>query len=122
MAIREQFGKFDSVLEPGCHCLPWIFGKRVVGHLTLRLQQLDVLCETKTKDYHFILIPSYKMDALVTFISKENGAIVFVPTEISKFNVASYSRSLWAVNHLNPCLNKHCFSCYLLCKMSGTES
>ncbi|VAI32516.1 unnamed protein product [Triticum turgidum subsp. durum] len=49
VAIREQFGKFDSVLEPGCHFLPWIFGKRVVGHLTLRLQQLDVRCETKTK-------------------------------------------------------------------------
>ena len=63
VAIREQFGKFDSVLEPGCHCLPWIFGKRVVGHLTLRLQQLDVRCETKTKVYHFILTPSYEMDA-----------------------------------------------------------
>ena len=49
VAIREQFGKFDSVLEPGCHCLPWFIGKRVAGHLTLRLQQLDVRCETKTK-------------------------------------------------------------------------
>lgn len=49
VAIREQFGKFDEVLEPGCHCLPWFLGKRVVGHLSLRLQQLDVRCETKTK-------------------------------------------------------------------------
>jgi len=49
VAIREQFGKFDSVLEPGCHCMPWFAGKRVAGHLTLRLQQLDVRCETKTK-------------------------------------------------------------------------
>jgi hypothetical protein len=49
VAIREQFGKFDSVLEPGCHCMPWFMGKRVAGHLTLRLQQLDVRCETKTK-------------------------------------------------------------------------
>ncbi|RLN00639.1 hypersensitive-induced response protein 1 [Panicum miliaceum] len=49
VAIREQFGKFDSVLEPGCHCMPWFIGKRVAGHLTLRLQQLDVRCETKTK-------------------------------------------------------------------------
>ncbi|EMS61337.1 Hypersensitive-induced response protein 1 [Triticum urartu] len=56
VAIREQFGKFDSVLEPGCHCLPWIFGKRVVGHLTLRLQQLDVRCETKTKDNVFVTV------------------------------------------------------------------
>jgi hypothetical protein len=56
VAIREQFGKFDSVLEPGCHCLPWMVGKRVAGHLTLRLQQLDVRCETKTKVYHIHLV------------------------------------------------------------------
>uniref|UniRef100_K3Z6X9 Band 7 domain-containing protein n=3 Tax=Setaria TaxID=4554 RepID=K3Z6X9_SETIT len=54
VAIREQFGKFDSVLEPGCHCMPWFIGKRVAGHLTLRLQQLDVRCETKTKDNVFV--------------------------------------------------------------------
>lgn len=49
VAIKETFGKFDDVLEPGCHCVPWIFGSRLAGHLTLRLQQLDVKCETKTK-------------------------------------------------------------------------
>jgi hypothetical protein len=49
VAIRETFGKFDDVLEPGCHCMPWIFGAQIAGHLTLRLQQLDVRCETKTK-------------------------------------------------------------------------
>lgn len=56
VAIREQFGKFDSVLEPGCHCLPWMVGKRIAGHLTLRLQQLDVRCETKTKDNVFVTV------------------------------------------------------------------
>jgi regulator of protease activity HflC (stomatin/prohibitin superfamily) len=55
VAIREQFGKFDSVLEPGCHCMPWFAGKRVAGQLTLRLQQLDVRCETKTKVCMFCL-------------------------------------------------------------------
>ncbi|KAK1282652.1 Hypersensitive-induced response protein 1 [Acorus calamus] len=54
VAIKEQFGKFDEVLEPGCHCLPWIFGKRIAGQLSLRLQQLDVKCETKTKDNVFV--------------------------------------------------------------------
>ncbi|PWA46329.1 40S ribosomal protein S6-2 [Artemisia annua] len=29
VAIKETFGKFDDVLEPGCHCLPWIIGKEV---------------------------------------------------------------------------------------------
>jgi regulator of protease activity HflC (stomatin/prohibitin superfamily) len=53
VAIRERFGKFDDVLEPGCHCLPWFLGSQIAGHLSLRLQQLDVRCETKTKVYFF---------------------------------------------------------------------
>jgi regulator of protease activity HflC (stomatin/prohibitin superfamily) len=52
--IRERFGKFDDVLEPGCHCMPWFLGSQVAGHLSLRLQQLDVRCETKTKDNVFV--------------------------------------------------------------------
>ncbi|KAK1264712.1 Hypersensitive-induced response protein 1 [Acorus gramineus] len=56
VAIKEEFGKFDGVLEPGCHFLPWIFGKRVVGYLSLRVQQLIVRCETKTKDNVFVTV------------------------------------------------------------------
>ncbi|ERN03788.1 hypothetical protein AMTRI_Chr05g65400 [Amborella trichopoda] len=56
VAIREQFGKFDDVLEPGCHFLPWCLGSQVAGYLTLRVQQLDVRCETKTKDNVFVTV------------------------------------------------------------------
>ncbi|KAF6994495.1 hypothetical protein CFC21_011184 [Triticum aestivum] len=49
VAIKERFGKFEDVLDPGCHCVPWIIGSRVSGKLTLRLRQMDVRCETKTK-------------------------------------------------------------------------
>lgn len=54
VAIKERFGRFDEVLEPGCHCLPWWFGSQIAGHLSLRVQQLDVKCETKTKDNVFV--------------------------------------------------------------------
>ncbi|GAU35287.1 hypothetical protein TSUD_274890, partial [Trifolium subterraneum] len=54
VAIKEQFGKFVDVLEPGCHCLPWCFGYQIAGGLSLRVQQLDVKCETKTKDNVFV--------------------------------------------------------------------
>lgn len=54
VAIRERFGKFDQVLDPGCHCLPWVLGCQIAGDLSLRLQQLDVRCETKTKDNVFV--------------------------------------------------------------------
>lgn len=56
VAIKETFGKFDDVLEPGCHFLPWIFGQQIAGYLSLRVQQLDVRCETKTKVSSLIFI------------------------------------------------------------------
>ena len=62
VAIKERFGKFDEVLEPGCHFLPWCLGSQISGHLSLRLQQLDVKCETKTKVSFFT--------AYVNFTSK----------------------------------------------------
>ncbi|KAK8362173.1 hypothetical protein V6Z12_A03G085000 [Gossypium hirsutum] len=54
VAIKERFGRFEDVLEPGCHCLPCFLGSQLAGHLSLRLQQLDVRCETKTKDNVFV--------------------------------------------------------------------
>lgn len=56
VAIKERFGRFDEVLQPGCHCLPWFLGSQLAGHLTLRVQQLDVRCETKTKVCLFTLL------------------------------------------------------------------
>jgi len=49
VAIAQTCGKFDRVLEPGCHCVPYCIGSLVAGKLSLRVQQLDVRCETKTK-------------------------------------------------------------------------
>ncbi|KAL2898574.1 Hypersensitive-induced response protein 1 [Bienertia sinuspersici] len=54
VAIKGNFGKYEDVLGPGCHCVPWIFGDQVEGKLSLRVQQLDVRCETKTKDNVFV--------------------------------------------------------------------
>jgi len=41
---------------PGCNCLNPFCGERVAGHLSLRVQQLDVRCETKTKDNVFVTL------------------------------------------------------------------
>jgi regulator of protease activity HflC (stomatin/prohibitin superfamily) len=56
VAMRERFGRFDKVLEPGLHCLPWVFGSQIGGYLSLRIQKLDVRCETKTKDNVFVTV------------------------------------------------------------------
>ncbi|KAJ4898638.1 Hypersensitive-induced response protein 3 [Raphanus sativus] len=56
VAIMERFGKFQKVLNPGLQFVPWVIGDYVAGQLTLRLQQLDVQCETKTKDNVFVTV------------------------------------------------------------------
>ncbi|CAL9219211.1 unnamed protein product [Arabidopsis halleri] len=56
VAVKERFGKFKKVLNPGLQFVPWVIGDYVAGTLTLRLQQLDVQCETKTKDNVFVTV------------------------------------------------------------------
>jgi len=52
-AIIERFGKFTSVRQSGLHIkIPVV--DRVAGRLSLKIQQLDVVVETKTKDDVFV--------------------------------------------------------------------
>jgi regulator of protease activity HflC (stomatin/prohibitin superfamily) len=54
-AVVERFGKFKRVASPGLNIkIPII--DRVVGRLSLRIQQLDVRIETKTKDNVFVFV------------------------------------------------------------------
>ena len=51
--VIERFGKFTSIRNSGLQLkIPII--DRVAGRVNLRIQQLDVLIETKTKDNVFI--------------------------------------------------------------------
>lgn len=52
MAIVERFGKFSRLAKPGL-CLKWPFIEEV-DMVSLRVQQLDVEVETKTKDNVFV--------------------------------------------------------------------
>ncbi|KAG2598720.1 hypersensitive-induced response protein 1-like [Panicum virgatum] len=56
VAMEERCGRYDTVLDPGCHFMPWCAGRRVAGYLSLRVQQLDVRCETKSKDNVFVTV------------------------------------------------------------------
>ncbi|MDB4094010.1 SPFH domain-containing protein [Flavobacteriaceae bacterium] len=52
-AIVERFGKFQSIRQSGLHFkIPLI--DRISGRLSLKIQQLDVLIETKTLDDVFV--------------------------------------------------------------------
>ncbi|WP_435260947.1 SPFH domain-containing protein [Tenacibaculum sp. nBUS_03] len=52
-AIIERFGKFHSIRQSGLHLkIPLI--DRIAGKLSLKIQQLDVIIETKTLDDVFV--------------------------------------------------------------------
>lgn len=54
-AIVERFGKFKKVSQAGLNFkIPLI--DRIAGRVSLRVQQLDVQVETKTKDNVFVLV------------------------------------------------------------------
>jgi len=52
-AIIERFGKFLVIRQPGLHIkIPFV--DRIAGRLSLKILQLDVIVETKTKDDVFV--------------------------------------------------------------------
>ena len=55
VGVIEDLGQFKGLLDPGLHCITWPL-QSVVARLSLRIQQLDVLCETKTKDNVFVQV------------------------------------------------------------------
>ena len=52
-AIVENFGRFNSIRNSGLHFkIPIV--QRIAGRVNLKIQQLDVMVETKTKDDVFV--------------------------------------------------------------------
>lgn len=56
VAMVERFGKFSRAAHPGFNCIIPCCGESVAGTLSLRVQQLDVRCETKTRDNVFVTV------------------------------------------------------------------
>lgn len=55
VGVVEDLGQFRKLIDPGLHFICWPL-TAVAGRLTLRIQQLDVVCETKTKDNVFVQV------------------------------------------------------------------
>jgi len=55
VALLERLGKFEGLKTPGLH-LKFPVIDKVAGRVSLKIQQLDVLVETKTKDDVFVKI------------------------------------------------------------------
>ena len=74
--IIERFGKFHSVRQSGLQLkIPVV--DRIAGKLSLKIQQLDVIVETKTKDDVFVKIKVLKTTAFpLLFLRKPLSARV----------------------------------------------
>jgi len=55
VGVVEDLGQYKRLLDAGLHFLFWPL-QGVSGRLSLRIQQLDVICETKTKDNVFVQV------------------------------------------------------------------
>lgn len=55
VGIVENFGKYQALLGPGFYCLPWPCTD-ISGRLSTRINQLEVVCESKTLDSVFCTI------------------------------------------------------------------
>jgi regulator of protease activity HflC (stomatin/prohibitin superfamily) len=83
--IIERFGRFHSVRQSGLHLkIPLV--DRVAGRVNLKIQQLDVIIETKTKDNVFV-----KLKVSVQFmVIKETVYDAFYKLEYAHDQITSY--------------------------------
>lgn len=83
--IVERFGKYHSIRQSGLQFkVPFV--DRIAGRLNLRIQQLDVIIETKTKDNVFV-----KMKVSVQFkVVQERVYEAFYKLEYPHDQITSY--------------------------------
>ncbi len=84
-AIIERFGKFIAVRQPGLHIkIPLI--DKISGRISLRVLQLDVIVETKTKDDVFV-----KLKVSVQYrVVPENVYEAFYKLDFPQDQITSY--------------------------------
>ncbi|KAG1653983.1 hypothetical protein FOA52_007176 [Chlamydomonas sp. UWO 241] len=86
VAVVENCGKFSTFATPGCNCVCGLVGQSVAGIVSLRVQQLDVRCETKTKDNVFVdLVISVQYQ-----VQKDDMYDAFYKLTDSKQQISSY--------------------------------
>jgi regulator of protease activity HflC (stomatin/prohibitin superfamily) len=84
-AVIERFGRFNSIRQSGLQFkIPLI--DRIAGRINLRIQQLDVIIETKTKDNVFV-----KLKVSVQFkVIQERVYEAFYKLEYPHDQITSY--------------------------------
>ncbi|MBU2526644.1 MAG: SPFH domain-containing protein [Bacteroidetes bacterium] len=84
-AVVERFGRFQSIRQSGLQLKIPVFD-RIAGKLNLKIQQLDVIIETKTKDNVFV-----KLKVSVQFVViKDKAYDAFYKLEYPHDQITSY--------------------------------
>jgi len=55
VGVVENLGQYSTTIDPGLNFICYPF-QSVIAKLSLRIQQLDIVCETKTKDNVFVKV------------------------------------------------------------------
>lgn len=55
---EKKWGRFVREATPGLNIMCCCLGERYVGSVSMRVQQIDVRCETKTQDNVFVDVHS----------------------------------------------------------------
>lgn len=85
MAVVERFGKFLKVSPSGLHIrIPVV--DRIAGRLNLRIRQLDVKVETKTKDNVFV----FAVVSVQYFVIPEKATDAFYRLQNPEAQITSY--------------------------------
>jgi len=80
VGIIQRFGKYERLAEAGCGILCWPIEK-LAGSVSLRVQSLNAICETKTKDNVFV---SVKINVQYQAIREKVYSAFYVLTDHEK--------------------------------------
>ncbi|KAL3693109.1 hypothetical protein R1sor_006760 [Riccia sorocarpa] len=86
IGIVEKWGRFSHVAQPGFTFLNPCFGEWLAGRLSLRVQYLDVRCETKTKDNVFVTL----VCSIQYRVVRQNADDAFYELQNPKEQIQSY--------------------------------
>lgn len=89
IGLTENFGKFDMLLEPGLYVLCWPYST-IAARLSLRVQQMDIVCETKTIDHVFVHITvsiQYKVLPQMAYMAHYRVEDICVPIQAHVLHV-----------------------------------
>ena len=85
----QRFGKFERILQPGMHFMKWPM-EREAGRISMRIKQLDIRMETKSKDHgvcSFVLLVN-ALESIVVHILTNTCFYFVVETVFIRVHVS----------------------------------